>query len=264
MNENTAYFRALHDIAQQIVADPRNVDADLAAALKSATMELAARYSNPQYALEQLYSAETELGADLRQAFAIVGTDEIAKARPRDSAAGAHGLAAALSEHLIDRLADLRRKHGFEKTAKESPMDRTQELRDIGIAAVAKTIVSEQRSYGIDEHEFTKLATEEASRRWPGMRPDAAFSKLFSDSGADGVMLRKAHNVVKANPFNSLDATNKANDELMVKAAELRKTQPQLSEAQAFSKVFTDPANIELASKAHRRPSPTTSYEFPR
>ena len=37
-----------------------------------------------------------------------------------------------------------------------------------------------------------------------------------------------------------------------------------LSKAQAFSRVFQDPANKALAEAAHRRPAPTSLYEFPR
>jgi len=47
-------------------------------------------------------------------------------------------------------------------------------------------------------------------------------------------------------------------------AAEQRRRWPELSDAQAFARVFKDPANASLAAKAHRRPSPTTSYAFPR
>jgi hypothetical protein len=39
---------------------------------------------------------------------------------------------------------------------------------------------------------------------------------------------------------------------------------PTATEAQQFANAFTDPVNATLAQKAHRRPAPTTSYEFPR
>ena len=39
---------------------------------------------------------------------------------------------------------------------------------------------------------------------------------------------------------------------------------PTASEAQQFANAFTDPVNAQLAQKAHRRPSATTSYPFPR
>jgi hypothetical protein len=41
------------------------------------------------------------------------------------------------------------------------------------------------------------------------------------------------------------------------------KLAPTLSPAQAFARVFEDPANAELAAKAHRRPTATTSYAHP-
>jgi pyruvate dehydrogenase E2 component (dihydrolipoamide acetyltransferase) len=40
-----------------------------------------------------------------------------------------------------------------------------------------------------------------------------------------------------------------ANAELLAKAAELRKTKPELTEAQAFDKVYNDPSNRELAQR---------------
>jgi hypothetical protein len=45
-----------------------------------------------------------------------------------------------------------------------------------------------------------------------------------------------------------------------------RKLYPELTEAQAFDKVFTDQANRVLAEKAHRRPAPPVNgaYPFPR
>jgi hypothetical protein len=50
--------------------------------------------------------------------------------------------------------------------------------------------------------------------------------------------------------------TDKAFDELMVKAAELRKTQPNLTEAQAFSAIYTDRGNIELAKRERAESAP--------
>jgi hypothetical protein len=47
-------------------------------------------------------------------------------------------------------------------------------------------------------------------------------------------------------------------------ADKMREAHPELGPAQAFAKVFEDPANAALAAKAHVRPAPTTSYAFPR
>jgi hypothetical protein len=112
--------------------------------------------------------------------------------------------------------------------------------------------------------------------------PDAAFAKLFSDTGADGVMLRKAHNVVKLSPFDikptmvgGLDAQNEANDDEQSKASrqladmaeKLRAASATpLSTDQAFARVFENPKNAGLAAKAHRRPTAPVggAYPFPR
>jgi len=43
-----------------------------------------------------------------------------------------------------------------------------------------------------------------------------------------------------------------------------RKLYPQLRDDMAFAKVFEDPKYAALARKAHVRPSPITSYAWPR
>jgi hypothetical protein len=50
----------------------------------------------------------------------------------------------------------------------------------------------------------------------------------------------------------------------LAEAVELRKAQPHHSEAQAFSKVFTDLRNKKLSARPHRRPAATKSFPFPR
>jgi hypothetical protein len=275
MNVNTEHFRHLHDVCKAVIADPRNANADT---FKTAALNLAERYDDPMQALKNFYLDQSEFGDDLRKAAAIVvgkvddDTEEIAKARNRDSATGAHGLAAALSEHLIDRLSRLRQQHGFEKanTEKETPAMTSHAefvqnvVKQYGIVALAKSMVKDQKAYGLDENTFVKLATEHAQTVYPGQRSDTAFSKL--DESEESV--RRACQLAKAAPFAQTQAndhteSSEAYDELTVKAAELRKTQPSLTEAQSFSKVFTDPKNAVLAAKAHRRPSPTTSFAFP-
>jgi hypothetical protein len=161
----------------------------------------------------------------------------------------------------------------------ESPMEsieklkaeRKQKLLAIGKAggavAMAKILVSDNDSHGLSEEEYTAIVTEDAQKRFPDKRSDSAFDKVFSDPGPDGVLLRKAHAVVKfdaMNGGNDRTESDKALDDLTVKADEYRKAHPELSQAQAFAKVFTDPANIELAASAHRRPSATSVFQFPR
>jgi hypothetical protein len=281
MNRNIEYFRRLHDVAKQIV-DDGSADADTVAALKSATMELVTQYDDSAHALKTLYLGDTELSSDLRKAAAIVGkyddddAEEIEKARNRDYV-GAQGLASAIMDHALDRLAHLRRRGGFEK--KEStPMqsiemlkaERKENLLAIGksggAVAMAKILVADNDAHGIDESEYTQIVTEHAQKLYPDKAPDSAFARVFSDTGPDGVALRKGHAVVRASQptmVGGVDATNEANDELMVKAAELRKAQPNLTEAQAFAKVFTDPKNALLAAKAHVRPTAPAGGAYP-
>jgi len=107
----------------------------------------------------------------------------------RDRHVGHHGLAAAVVEHTLDRLGDLRRKHGFEKAAKESTtMDREQELtlilkQDGGLAALCKSIIDEGahrviNGGAINESEFVEAVTKHASARFPELSPDVAFLNI--------------------------------------------------------------------------------------
>jgi hypothetical protein len=180
---------------------------------------------------------------------------------------GPHALVGSLLRHLQDRLDRRRAAHGFEKSERESTMNRTQELRDIvktnGIIAVAKAMVEEGRGYGLTEEEFTEIATEDAVRKFPDARtPAAAFSQMFTDGTANGLMLRQAHRVVRAEQLGSTYAKaadrgpNSAYDELMTKAKEHQAAHPELSEAQAFAKVYADPANAALSKRERAESSP--------
>jgi hypothetical protein len=183
---------------------------------------------------------------------------------------GAHDLAGALVRHLKDRLESKREAHGFEK--KEQPMNRIATLRGIakagGILAIAKVMVAEDRSYGITEEEFVQFATEDAVKKFPGETADRAFTRMFTDGGADGLTLRRAHAVVKASHAEQMfgptfpaaakadRSEGKAYNELLAKAAELRKTHPELSEAQAFAAVYSDRSNIDLAKRERAESAP--------
>jgi DNA-binding ferritin-like protein len=316
MNRNTEYFRHLHDVAQRIVDDPRSADADLAAALKSATLKLASRYSNPTQALKQLYSAETELGDLLRRAVAIVTkadaaddggddagdrSDSLADhpialiARLLVASGGQPDIASAL-HHLLHKpsgQALLTRLKAADQPAKDTPMEsieklkaeRAQKLLAIGKAggavAMAKIINADNDAHGLSEEEYTQILTEHAQKLFPDKTPDGAFAKLFSDNGADGTLLRRAHAVVKLSVFDiqptqvgGIDAMNAANDDtesseaykqLVDMAEKMRAASATpLSSDQAFARVFENPANAKLAAKAHVRPRPTTSYPMPR
>jgi hypothetical protein len=210
----------------------------------------------------------------------LMTDNNIGKAH-RDRGAGPHGITGALLEHLHDRLERRREQHGYTKAEKESQSMTSHSefvqsvVKQYGIVALAKSMVQESKSYGLDEHEFTKLATQHAQRVYPNDRPDVAFSKLYQSEES----VRRACAVAKAMPFQvdlqPLMVGGEANrggdvnpndpSEAIAQLKQLgRDKWPTASEAQQFANAFTDPANAALAQKAHRRPSPTTSYEFPR
>jgi hypothetical protein len=85
--------------------------------------------------------------------------------------------------------------------------ERTQNLLKIGKSGgaveMAKVLVADNDAHGIDESTYTQILTEHATKCYPDKTPDAAFAKLFSDTSADGTLLRKGHAVVRAGQFAS-------------------------------------------------------------
>jgi hypothetical protein len=192
---------------------------------------------------------------------------------------GPHELAASLVQHLHDRLDRHRERHGYTKAAKETPSMSHSEfvqsvVKQYGIVALAKSMVQDQKSYGLDEHQFTQLATEHAQRVYLNDRPDVAFSKLYQSEES----VRRACQVAKAQTLEpvmvgGVAATHaginnteqsEAYQQLVDMAEKLRAESPFLSADQAFARVFENPKHAAIAAKAHRRPSATTRYEFPR
>jgi uncharacterized protein YciI len=192
--------------------------------------------------------------------------DEVSKA----VRGGPHSLTAALLDHLHDRLERRRDQHGYQK--REDNMDSlTKIVKDIGPISVAKQIASTGRSFGISEAEYVEAASRHASELY-GLPNDRAFTKLCA---ADGDVMR-ACGVLKAAELDAMTGSttvytmprsaapgrytkadpvthaDTAYAELQAKAAELRKTRPELSEAQAFAAVYSDRSNIELAKRERR------------
>jgi hypothetical protein len=188
--------------------------------------------------------------------------------------AGSFPHRAAALQHLLHKptgQALLQRMH---KTEKELPMDKIEPLRDVvkqrGIIAVAKSIVDENRSYGITEHEFVALATEHAKAQHPDLTDAAAFAKLYEipevwracnvlktmPSVADVVPL-----VVGGEDTRDLSDTSKAIEQLKELGA---RRWPTESAAAQFERALTAPENHVLARRAVPIPRATTSYPFPR
>jgi hypothetical protein len=187
---------------------------------------------------------------------------------------GPHELAASLVQHLHDRLDRHRERHSYTKAAKETPSMSHSEfvqsvVKQYGIVALAKSMVQDQKSYGLDEPTFTKIATEHAQRIYPNDRPDVAFSKLYQSEES----VRRACSVLKsAAPYfdpqvqvvtgEDARAVNDPSAALAALHRIGRERWPDASEAIRFTRAFE--ANPELARKAHVRPSATTSYAWPR
>jgi hypothetical protein len=164
------------------------------------------------------------------------------------------------------------------KAAKDDPPmqdNLTKIAADIGVVAVAKTIVREQRSYGIDEAAFVALVTQHAKAAHPNLTEAQAFAKVYESEPS----IWQACAILKTMPFvadptplmvGGIDAQNEANDATEQSKAYAQLQQigrdrwPTASEAQQFANAMTDSKNAALAAKVHIRPSPTTSFQFPR
>jgi len=160
-------------------------------------------------------------------------------------------------------------------TPEQMEAARVEKLKSLNPVAIAKQIVSDGKSYGIDEHEFTKLVTAHAQREHPDMTPEQAFVKVFTAQTEEGALLRKAHVVTKdlmslepvfvgGDDARDVNGAQKAYEQLMRMAEEQRARAPWKTVAQLFSELMQDPKNVELAAKAHQRPTATTTYPFPK
>jgi hypothetical protein len=188
---------------------------------------------------------------------------------PHRAAALQHLLHKPQGQALLQRMSK-----AADQTGKESNMDKIETVRDVvkrhGIVAVAKSIVAEQRSYGITEHEFVELATEYAKAQHPELSGAQAFAKLYQvpEVWRACEVLKSMPFVADLSPLVVGGETAQAVDDPSEAIAQLKqlgaRKWPTATEAQQFANAFTDPVNATLAQKAHRRPAPTTSYEFPR
>jgi hypothetical protein len=147
-------------------------------------------------------------------------------------------------------------------------------MKSGSIAGVCAAIVA-KGSTSISEEEICSAVGKIAVERWPELSKEQAFSKIFTASTDEARVLQKAIEIAKAMPFVFADtplqvggAAAQALDDPTEAIAQLkqlgRDKWPTASEAVQFANAMTDPKNAALAQKAHRRPSPTTSFAFPR
>jgi hypothetical protein len=133
------------------------------------------------------------------------------------------------------------------------------------IPLVVKKIADNGRTV-ITEAETTALIGAYAKHVYPNDRPATAFAKVFEAKDAFGVACRKAVAIAKGLALilplqiggqAAIDAADDdpadALEQLQALAEEQHRRQPALSKAQAFAKVFTDPANRHLAAAERRQ-----------
>jgi hypothetical protein len=136
------------------------------------------------------------------------------------------------------------------------------------VLKIAKAFADTGRSF-MSEHDLTKMIEQYALRdRRSGETQAQCFARVVCADTAEGLLFRKALAVCR-----SVGVTPRGGDDVdaaqayrkLEKLADReRAADPRLTSAQAFSKVFTDPANAELATRAAPRPQATTSFPYPR
>lgn len=153
----------------------------------------------------------------------------------------------------------LARQHAKHLKKKEQTMTPEQTLRDYakshGAIGIAKYI-TDGNNVTLSEHEFVELVDGYAKAN------GTTFAKLFEATTEEGLLLRKAVQVLKRFPDVARDeavqkqGSGSAYDVLMAKAEAIRAQDSSLSVAQAFSKAFSDPNNRELAAQEREQNRP--------
>jgi hypothetical protein len=170
---------------------------------------------------------------------AVEAEAEEATSRRRDKRKAVAAAASRRSENL---------------TNKRTYMDNLQHIiSDFGLAPLCKHIIDNGVS-NITEQEFVDAVGAYAKAATRDSKA-SAFSRMYQMNDETGALLREAVQALRHRDMHGATASKasaSALDELNAKAAELRKVEPQLTDAQAFSKVYQDPANKELRQREVR------------
>jgi hypothetical protein len=166
---------------------------------------------------------------------------------------------------------------------KDNMTTKSHSLSDVvkryGWQAVCKQLV-ENGTGSFSEAEVTEMLTVAAQKAYPGERPDVAFAKLYC--GPDGELARRTTLAARDAGFISRTKTEKAatlqprvvggadaravNQPKAALAAlqelvdEQRRQHPTLTEAGAWDKVYTDPANREIVNRERAENRPTAGW----
>jgi hypothetical protein len=115
------------------------------------------------------------------------------------------------------------------------------------------------------EHEYTRILQKHASdNRLPNETAVQAFSRIFTEDTDEGRAIRKFWQISKQGSAavdederdDDEDDERDAMEELEELAREERRRTHGMSKAQAFAKIYTDPANAKLAQRERRQNRP--------
>ena len=148
-----------------------------------------------------------------------------------------------LADHLVE--------------ASQRPTEKREEPKMDSTTRMLKNV----RSMG--EHEFTRIVGDYAKRLYPELTRERAFVKVFTAPDAEGQAIRHFWQISKQAPLDDDEAEDEAEgveddalEELKELARQLRVRCPQLTKAQAFTKIYTDPENAKLAQRERRANRP--------
>jgi hypothetical protein len=104
------------------------------------------------------------------------------------------------------------------------------------------------------DHGLVEADAEVIQKAYRG--DSASVDKLLGIIKADRIALKKGGVFTELGTTLGGNQPDDAYAALMAKAAELRKVKPDLTEAQAFEKIYADPANAELVKKERLKNRP--------
>jgi hypothetical protein len=151
----------------------------------------------------------------------------------------------------------------------------TRKLKSLDAIAICKQMVSEEHAFAMSEHELVNLIDGYAKAH------GTSFVKMFEANNDTGLAIRKAVDIAKhagfgvSSPYlkaatlepkqvGSRDARNvddpkSALDQINDLIAEQRRQHPELelTDAQWFARVYSDPANRDIAKRERMENRPT-------
>ena len=225
-------------------------------------------------------SGDVNVGASDHHASKVADLLVEAKSFPDRAAALQHLLHKPSGQALLSRM-----HKAAEQTGKETNMRTSESLEGImksaGIGATCAGIVAKGATT-ISQDDLVSAVSKVAHERWPELSEAQAFSKVYSDPGAEGRVVRDAINVAKASLAETMlgpglpvqvvggpaaQDVNTAADAEAARAELMRvgrKQWPRLTENEVFERAFTDPRNAAIVARLYQRPLPTSIYPMPR